>query len=84
MPAGCCVLATCSATLAGAPVTLSCCLVSIVVVPRVVWVKRQNSVRHSTRGQPLLQWQSAALYVMHQEPLMSLISKSNLSTVEDM
>ena len=35
----CCVLASRSVTLAGAPVTLLCCLVLSVVLPCVVWVK---------------------------------------------
>ena len=52
---GCCVLASCSVTLAWASVTLLCRLVLFVVLPCVVWVKRQDSVRHSTRRHPLLQ-----------------------------
>ena len=52
---GCCVLASRSVTLAGAPVTLLCCLVLSVVLPCVVQVQRRDSVRHSTRRQSRLQ-----------------------------
>ena len=40
-------LAPCSVTLAGAHVTLLCCLVLFIVLPFVVWVKRRDSVQHS-------------------------------------